>query len=147
MRCRKRSLKCEYPTESRRGMRKKKTQKTLKHLSAEAPDNQSERSSDTMGSSTSVPWQIPGSSHLPGTANSVGFDSPIARELPKNIDYLEAWLLNHSGHLTEEEIQKFCYDTGLSTSQVSDWMMNASYFVPGPYQYADDNQFALSLSG
>jgi len=102
------------------------------NLSAEVPDfDQSESPSGIMGSSFSVPWQIPGPSHLPATADSVGFDSPIAQELPKNIDYLEAWLQNHSDHPypTEEETQELCYDTGLSASQVSDWMMNASYFV------------------
>ncbi|KAK7436220.1 Homeobox protein tos8 [Stygiomarasmius scandens] len=134
MRCQKRSLECVFPAESRRGIRKKKIPRRGYILSAEVPEfNQSESPSGTMGSSVSVPWQISGPSHLPATASSslVRFDSPIARELPKNIDYIEAWLQSHSDHPypTEEETQELCYDTGLSASQVSDWMMNASYFA------------------
>ncbi|KAH6880851.1 homeobox KN domain-containing protein, partial [Coprinopsis sp. MPI-PUGE-AT-0042] len=49
-------------------------------------------------------------------------------ELPKETtDYLKAWLHRHSDHPypSEEEKKQLCHATGLSMSQVSNWMINA----------------------
>ena len=48
-------------------------------------------------------------------------------KLPKETtDYLKAWLHRHSDHPypSEEEKKQLCHATGLSMSQVSNWMIN-----------------------
>lgn len=50
-------------------------------------------------------------------------------KLPKETtDYLKAWLHRHSDHPypSEEEKKQLCHVTGLSMSQVSNWMINVS---------------------
>ena len=50
-------------------------------------------------------------------------------KLPKETtDYLKAWLHRHSDHPypSEEEKKQLCHATGLSMSQVSNWMINVS---------------------
>lgn len=52
-------------------------------------------------------------------------------KLPKETtDYLKAWLHRHSDHPypSEEEKKQLCHATGLSMSQVSNWMINVSTF-------------------
>ncbi|KAJ6541120.1 hypothetical protein B0H10DRAFT_1722569, partial [Mycena sp. CBHHK59/15] len=47
--------------------------------------------------------------------------------LPKETtDFLKAWLHSHSAHPYPSEIEKkqMCHATGLSMSQVSNWMIN-----------------------
>ncbi|KIY47714.1 hypothetical protein FISHEDRAFT_14603, partial [Fistulina hepatica ATCC 64428] len=49
-------------------------------------------------------------------------------KLPKETtDFLKAWLHRHSDHPypSEEEKKQLCHATGLSMSQVSNWMINA----------------------
>lgn len=51
-------------------------------------------------------------------------------KLPKETtDYLKAWLHRHSDHPypSEEEKKQLCHATGLSMSQVSNWMINVSH--------------------
>ena len=53
-------------------------------------------------------------------------------KLPKETtDYLKAWLHRHSDHPypSEEEKKQLCHATGLSMSQVSNWMINVSTSV------------------
>lgn len=52
-------------------------------------------------------------------------------KLPKETtDYLKAWLHRHSDHPypSEEEKKQLCHATGLSMSQVSNWMINVCLF-------------------
>ena len=54
-------------------------------------------------------------------------------KLPKETtDYLKAWLHRHSDHPypSEEEKKQLCHATGLSMSQVSNWMINVSTLPP-----------------
>jgi hypothetical protein len=54
-------------------------------------------------------------------------------KLPKETtDYLKAWLHRHSDHPypSEEEKKQLCNATGLSMSQVSNWMINVRIFYP-----------------
>lgn len=61
-------------------------------------------------------------------------DRPQQRKrgkLPKETtDFLKAWLHRHSDHPypSEEEKKQLCHATGLSMSQVSNWMINVSFF-------------------
>lgn len=58
-------------------------------------------------------------------------------KLPKETtDYLKAWLHRHSDHPypSEEEKKQLCHATGLSMSQVSNWMINVRDLAP-PYFY------------
>ncbi|KAI0785176.1 hypothetical protein C8Q75DRAFT_699759, partial [Abortiporus biennis] len=48
-------------------------------------------------------------------------------KLPKPVtDFLKDWLHRHSDHPypSEEEKKQLCHATGLSMSQVSNWMIN-----------------------
>jgi len=59
-------------------------------------------------------------------------DRPTTKrgKLPKETtDYLKAWLHRHSDHPypSEEEKKQLCHATGLSMSQVSNWMINVSH--------------------
>lgn len=52
-------------------------------------------------------------------------------KLPKETtDYLKAWLHRHQDHPypSEEEKKQLCHATGLSMSQVSNWMINVSLY-------------------
>ena len=54
-------------------------------------------------------------------------------KLPKETtDYLKAWLHRHSDHPypSEEEKKQLCLATGLSMSQVSNWMINVCIIPP-----------------
>ncbi|KZP19276.1 hypothetical protein FIBSPDRAFT_1045637 [Athelia psychrophila] len=56
-------------------------------------------------------------------------------KLPKETtDYLKAWLHRHSDHPypSEEEKKQLCMATGLSMSQVSNWMINARRRILAP---------------
>ncbi|KAK0449309.1 homeobox KN domain-containing protein [Armillaria borealis] len=74
---------------------------------------------------------------------SVGPDGapPVERpqrkrgKLPKETtDFLKAWLHRHSDHPypSEEEKKQLCHATGLSMSQVSNWMINARRRILAP---------------
>lgn len=52
-------------------------------------------------------------------------------KLPKETtDFLKNWLHRHSDHPypSEEEKKQLCHATGLSMSQVSNWMINVRYY-------------------
>ncbi|RDB17894.1 hypothetical protein Hypma_000803 [Hypsizygus marmoreus] len=56
-------------------------------------------------------------------------------KLPKETtDFLKAWLHRHSDHPypSEEEKKQLCHATGLSMSQVSNWMINARRRILAP---------------
>jgi hypothetical protein len=56
-------------------------------------------------------------------------------KLPKETtDYLKTWLHRHSDHPypSEEEKKQLCHATGLSMSQVSNWMINARRRILAP---------------
>ncbi|EIN12331.1 hypothetical protein PUNSTDRAFT_141073 [Punctularia strigosozonata HHB-11173 SS5] len=60
-------------------------------------------------------------------------------KLPKPVtDYLKDWLHRHSDHPypSEEEKKQLCHATGLSMSQVSNWMINARRRILAPAQRA-----------
>ncbi|KIJ60285.1 hypothetical protein HYDPIDRAFT_32405 [Hydnomerulius pinastri MD-312] len=85
---------------------------------AAAPSSPSSRSPQTVPSSTLV-------------------DRPTRKrgKLPKETtDYLKAWLHRHSDHPypSEEEKKQLCHATGLSMSQVSNWMINARRRILAP---------------
>ena len=72
---------------------------------------------------------------MPNSANPSGLvDRPPQRKrgkLPKPVtDFLKDWLHRHSDHPypSEEEKKQLCHATGLSMSQVSNWMINVSRF-------------------
>ncbi|KAJ7698232.1 hypothetical protein B0H16DRAFT_1484510 [Mycena metata] len=59
--------------------------------------------------------------------------TPSRGKLPKEItDFLQAWFHRHSDHPypSEEEKKRLCHATGLSMSQVSNWMINARRRLP-----------------
>ncbi|KAI3611006.1 sin component scaffold protein cdc11, partial [Moniliophthora roreri] len=79
-------------------------------------------------SPTRSPQALPGST-LP--------DRPQRKrgKLPKETtDFLKAWLHRHSDHPypSEEEKKQLCHATGLSMSQVSNWMINARRRILAP---------------
>ncbi|KAF9220489.1 hypothetical protein BS17DRAFT_769289 [Gyrodon lividus] len=85
---------------------------------APPPSSPSSRSPQTVPSSTLV-------------------DRPTKKrgKLPKETtDYLKAWLHRHSDHPypSEEEKKQLCHATGLSMSQVSNWMINARRRILAP---------------
>ncbi|KAJ7242873.1 hypothetical protein B0H12DRAFT_958635, partial [Mycena haematopus] len=69
--------------------------------------------------------------------NSTLVDRPHRKrgKLPKETtDFLKAWLHRHSDHPypSEEEKKQLCHATGLSMSQVSNWMINARRRILAP---------------
>ncbi|KAG8930109.1 hypothetical protein FRC02_004593 [Tulasnella sp. 418] len=79
----------------------------------------------------SVPYPVvpPGTSPLPSHIRPDVPQAPRRRgKLPKQVtETLRTWLLDHADHPypTEEEKKMLCAWTGLSISQVSNWMINA----------------------
>ncbi|KAG1749347.1 hypothetical protein EDB19DRAFT_186458 [Suillus lakei] len=76
-------------------------------------------------------------SRSPPSAPSTLVDRPMRKrgKLPKETtDYLKAWLHRHSDHPypSEEEKKQLCHATGLSMSQVSNWMINARRRILAP---------------
>ncbi|KAF7296501.1 Homeobox domain-containing protein [Mycena chlorophos] len=68
---------------------------------------------------------------------TLGPDRPQRKrgKLPKETtDFLKAWLHRHSDHPypSEEEKKQLCHATGLSMSQVSNWMINARRRILAP---------------
>jgi hypothetical protein len=87
---------------------------------------------------TSAPPSISVSNSPPRVSSSVATSSLVDRpprkrgKLPKETtDYLKAWLHRHSDHPypSEEEKKQLCNATGLSMSQVSNWMINVGLFL------------------
>ncbi|KIK95800.1 hypothetical protein PAXRUDRAFT_139881 [Paxillus rubicundulus Ve08.2h10] len=90
----------------------------------------------TLPSAAAVPSSPP--SRSPQTVpSSTLVDRPTKKrgKLPKETtDYLKAWLHRHSDHPypSEEEKKQLCHATGLSMSQVSNWMINARRRILAP---------------
>ncbi|KAF8839553.1 hypothetical protein BDN67DRAFT_749850 [Paxillus ammoniavirescens] len=90
----------------------------------------------TLPSATAAPSSPP--SRSPQTVpSSTLVDRPTKKrgKLPKETtDYLKAWLHRHSDHPypSEEEKKQLCHATGLSMSQVSNWMINARRRILAP---------------
>jgi hypothetical protein len=84
----------------------------------------------------------PASEHYPPMVAALPLDDSRARtpqpmpqrkrgRLPKETtDFLKAWLHSHAAHPYPSEVEKkqMCHATGLSMSQVSNWMINVSAF-------------------
>ncbi|KAJ7808869.1 hypothetical protein B0H14DRAFT_3481931 [Mycena olivaceomarginata] len=73
----------------------------------------------------------------PQAPSSTLVDRPQRKrgKLPKETtDFLKAWLHRHSDHPypSEEEKKQLCHATGLSMSQVSNWMINARRRILAP---------------
>ncbi|KAJ6466378.1 hypothetical protein C8R45DRAFT_839254 [Mycena sanguinolenta] len=73
----------------------------------------------------------------PQAPNSTLVERPHRKrgKLPKETtDFLKAWLHRHSDHPypSEEEKKQLCHATGLSMSQVSNWMINARRRILAP---------------
>ncbi|KAL0059508.1 Homeobox protein tos8 [Marasmius tenuissimus] len=94
-------------------------------------------SADSQGSSSSLPSL---STHL--GVSSLDFRPPRKRgKLAKDTtELLKTWLQRHSDHPypSEEEKVHLCRATGLSTSQVSNWMINARRMMLAPRGWAGD---------
>jgi hypothetical protein len=89
----------------------------------------------------SAPPSISVTSSPPRVSPSVTTSSLVDRpprkrgKLPKETtDFLKAWLHRHSDHPypSEEEKKQLCNATGLSMSQVSNWMINARRRILAP---------------
>ncbi|KAG5639424.1 hypothetical protein H0H81_002292 [Sphagnurus paluster] len=81
-------------------------------------------------------------SRSPTVPTSTLVDRPQRKrgKLPKETtDYLKAWLHRHSDHPypSEEEKKQLCHATGLSMSQVSNWMINARRRILAPAHRAN----------
>jgi hypothetical protein len=86
----------------------------------------------------SIPSSVTPTTHSPTRApqtvsSSTAMERPQRKrgKLPKDTtDFLKAWLHKHSDHPypSEEEKKQLCHATGLSMSQVSNWMINVSLF-------------------
>lgn len=81
----------------------------------------------------------PTSRSPPSAPSSALAERPMRKrgKLPKETtDYLKAWLHRHSDHPypSEEEKKQLCNATGLSMSQVSNWMINVRIFY-SPFLY------------
>ncbi|KAJ7927523.1 hypothetical protein B0H13DRAFT_2653498 [Mycena leptocephala] len=88
----------------------------------------------------------PASEHYPPMVAALPLDDSRARtpqpmpqrkrgRLPKETtDFLKAWLHSHAAHPYPSEVEKkqMCHATGLSMSQVSNWMINGRRRILGP---------------
>lgn len=75
------------------------------------------------------PNRSPQQGGIPSQSQLVDRPQRKRGKLPKETtDYLKAWLHRHSDHPypSEEEKKQLCHATGLSMSQVSNWMINVS---------------------
>ncbi|KIK69885.1 hypothetical protein GYMLUDRAFT_53023 [Collybiopsis luxurians FD-317 M1] len=89
----------------------------------------------------SSPQMPPAPSSASRPSQSVNASTLVERpqrkrgKLPKETtDFLKAWLHRHSDHPypSEEEKKQLCHATGLSMSQVSNWMINARRRILAP---------------
>jgi len=90
------------------------------------------------GSMSALPFISSSAQRSPQTPMSSSLVERPPRKrgkLPKETtDYLKAWLHRHSDHPypSEEEKKQLCLATGLSMSQVSNWMINARRRILAP---------------
>lgn len=107
------------------------TSKSEEHLDSWAFPQYAQSNSLTNGSKHSAPV-----SSLPAPAAAMA-ERPKGKrgKLPKPVtDYLKDWLHRHSDHPypSEDEKKQLCQATGLSMSQVSNWMINVC-IPPAPF--------------
>ncbi|EGN98118.1 hypothetical protein SERLA73DRAFT_169172 [Serpula lacrymans var. lacrymans S7.3] len=102
------------------------------------PSNSSYPVSSSPLSTSHIPASTPSAStRSPQAPSSTLVERPTRKrgKLPKETtDYLKAWLHRHSDHPypSEEEKKQLCHATGLSMSQVSNWMINARRRILAP---------------
>ncbi|PPQ80855.1 hypothetical protein CVT24_011548 [Panaeolus cyanescens] len=85
--------------------------------------------------SVSSPSRSPSHQGMPSSTSLVDRPQRKRGKLPKETtDYLKSWLHRHSDHPypSEEEKKQLCHATGLSMSQVSNWMINARRRILAP---------------
>lgn len=98
-------------------------------MSSASPSGLSAGGSNPAINVTTSPTRSPQSAPAGGSPGSL-VDRPPQRKrgkLPKPVtDFLKDWLHRHSDHPypSEEEKKQLCHATGLSMSQVSNWMIN-----------------------
>ncbi|TFK48630.1 hypothetical protein OE88DRAFT_1713800 [Heliocybe sulcata] len=105
-----------------------------------SPQSSSVPSISVTASPSRSPQQIPQSSLVERPPRKRG-------KLPKHVtDFLKDWLHRHSDHPypSEEEKKQLCHATGLSMSQVSNWMINARRRILAPAQRAASNPSTTS---
>ena len=90
--------------------------------------------SNSLTNGSKHPAPLSAISSLPAPAAAMA-ERPKGKrgKLPKPVtDYLKDWLHRHSDHPypSEDEKKQLCQATGLSMSQVSNWMINVSQFPP-----------------
>ncbi|EPQ54713.1 hypothetical protein GLOTRDRAFT_139231 [Gloeophyllum trabeum ATCC 11539] len=106
-----------------------------------SPQSSTVPSISVTASPSRSPQQVPQSSSL--------VERPPRKrgKLPKHVtDFLKDWLHRHSDHPypSEEEKKQLCHATGLSMSQVSNWMINARRRILAPAQRAASNPSTTS---
>ncbi|KAG8685071.1 hypothetical protein FRC09_014978, partial [Ceratobasidium sp. 395] len=97
-------------------------------------------STSTLGATHSAS-PTPAGDSPPATASATAAPARRRGKLPKHVtETLRTWLLSHADHPypTEEEKKMLCNVTGLTLSQVSNWMINARrrILVPASKQQA-----------
>ncbi|KAI0823213.1 hypothetical protein BC628DRAFT_1411748 [Trametes gibbosa] len=90
---------------------------------------------------TTSPSRSPQSAPAGGSPGSLVERPPQRKrgKLPKPVtDFLKDWLHRHSDHPypSEEEKKQLCHATGLSMSQVSNWMINARRRILAPARHS-----------
>ena len=123
------------------------------HLTRPSSNPESDRHSASKSDDQIDSWAYPqyaqsnsltnGSKHPPSLTSVSSLPAPAAAmaerpkgkrgKLPKPVtDYLKDWLHRHSDHPypSEDEKKQLCQATGLSMSQVSNWMINVRQFPP-----------------
>ncbi|KAF9778563.1 hypothetical protein BJ322DRAFT_1091256 [Thelephora terrestris] len=132
------------------------------HLSRPNSNPESERHSASKSDDQLDPWAFPQYSQSSSLTNGTKHSAPLnpssslpapaaamaerpkgkRGKLPKPVtDYLKDWLHRHSDHPypSEDEKKQLCQATGLSMSQVSNWMINARRRILAPAQRAQAN--------
>ncbi|KZV76235.1 hypothetical protein PENSPDRAFT_475583 [Peniophora sp. CONT] len=92
--------------------------------------------------STSNPSPSPNPSPVAPASSLVDRPQKKRGKLPKpTTDFLKDWLHRHADHPypSEEEKKQLCAATGLSMSQVSNWMINARRRILAPVHRAQSN--------
>lgn len=110
-----------------------KTESDWNFPSPDYPMSASSATSSGLPSASSNPSSMSSPSRSPqAPAPSLVERQPRKRgKLPKPVtDFLKDWLHRHSDHPypSEEEKKQLCHATGLSMSQVSNWMINVCLF-------------------
>ncbi len=98
---------------------------------------------------TSSPQRSP-QAQAPAASSLVERPPRKRGKLPKPVtDFLKDWLHRHSDHPypSEEEKKQLCHATGLSMSQVSNWMINVSHALLSSSLLFTDTSSSFFLSG